>query len=177
MKQATALETLLHLRPTWQHNGQRLVFTNGVFDLLHVGHVAYLEEARTLGDILVVALNSDESTRAIKGPTRPLMPEPARAHVVAALRCVDYVTIFAQHTAEALLDALRPEVYVKGSDYARRDAPGQPDRQRVDESRLPEARVVRRYGGQVVLLPYLPGFSTSELLARICSMHESRDKV
>jgi rfaE bifunctional protein nucleotidyltransferase chain/domain len=177
MMAAIDLETLLHLRATWQREGQRLVLTNGVFDLLHVGHVAYLQEARTLGDILVVALNSDESTRAIKGPPRPLMPEQARAQVIAALRCVDCVTIFAQRTAEALLDALRPEIYVKGGDYARHDVPGQVAMENVDENRLPEARVVRGYGGQVVLLPYQPGYSTSELLARIGSMHESRDKL
>lgn len=177
LDEAVPLERLLQRRAIWQRQGQRLVFTNGVFDLLHVGHVAYLEEARTLGDILLVALNSDASTRAIKGPARPLMPEKARARVVAALRCVDCVTIFEQPTAEALLDALQPEVYVKGGDYARPDQTGPPDRQRVDESRLPEARVVRGYGGQVVLLPYQPGYSTSDLLARLGSMLESRDNL
>jgi rfaE bifunctional protein nucleotidyltransferase chain/domain len=151
------------LRARWQRAGQRVVFTNGVFDLLHVGHVAYLEEARALGDVLVVGLNSDTSTRAIKGPQRPLAPEEARAYVLAALRCVDWVTIFSEPTAEALVAALQPAVYVKGGDYA--SAPG--DIASVDEARLPEARVVRQYGGQVALLPYRAGYSTSALLAKI----------
>jgi rfaE bifunctional protein nucleotidyltransferase chain/domain len=135
-----------------------------VFDLLHVGHVAYLEQARALGDVLVVAINSDSSTRALKGPQRPLMPEYDRAHMLAALRCVDYVTLFAEHTAEAVVAALQPDYYVKGGDYAR--APGAPDAA-IDEGRLPEARVARASGGQVVLLPYRAGYSTSALIERI----------
>jgi rfaE bifunctional protein nucleotidyltransferase chain/domain len=135
-----------------------------VFDLLHVGHVAYLEQARALGDVLVVAINSDSSTRALKGPQRPLMPEDDRARMLAALRCVDYVTLFAEHTAEVVVAALQPDYYVKGGDYAR--APGVPDAA-VDEDRLPEARVARARGGQVVLLPYRAGYSTSALIERI----------
>jgi D-glycero-beta-D-manno-heptose 1-phosphate adenylyltransferase len=162
-----SLAELQTLRPGWQRNGRRLVLTNGVFDLLHSGHVSYLEQARSLGDVLVVGLNSDASTRHIKGPLRPLVPEGERAAMVAALRCVDYVTVFEQPTAEALVEALRPEVYVKGGDYA-----SAPDRATStsplpDEARLPEARVVRAYGGQVVVLPYRAGNSTTALIRRI----------
>jgi rfaE bifunctional protein nucleotidyltransferase chain/domain len=133
--------------------GDRLVLTNGCFDLLHVGHVRYLQAARALGDFLVVGLNSDASTRALKGPERPLVPEAERAEVLAALTCVDAVVIFDEPTAERLVEVLRPEVYVKGDDYT--------------EASLPEARLVHVYGGQVRLLPAIPGISTTALVARI----------
>lgn len=157
----TDLSELIALRDSWRASGQRLVLTNGVFDLLHVGHVGYLAQARALGDLLVVALNSDSSVRAIKGPLRPLNPEGDRAALLAALRCVDYVTIFSEPTAEAVVGALQPEVYVKGGDYAQGEG-GPPDL-----ARLPEARVVRGYGGEVRLLPYAAGRSTSELIRLI----------
>lgn len=171
-----ALNELLTLREAWRHAGQQCIFTNGVFDLLHVGHVHYLEQARSLGHVLVVGLNSDTSTRAIKGPTRPLLPEQERAYLLAALRCVDYVTIFAQQTAEALIAALQPDIYVKGGDYA---APAHPAATEmadlaVDDVRLPEARIVRGYGGQVRLLPYRAGCSTTALIERIVKTHNER---
>jgi rfaE bifunctional protein nucleotidyltransferase chain/domain len=154
-----SLDELLRLRATWRQHGTRVVLTNGVFDLLHAGHVAYLEQARALGSLLIVGVNSDESTRTIKGPLRPLVPAAERAQLLAALRCVDYVTIFEQPTAEALVLALQPEVYVKGGDYG-----VDRSRQTIDEKRLPEAKIVRRYGGDVVLLPFAEGRSTSALI-------------
>lgn len=141
--------------------GERAVFTNGCFDLLHLGHVRYLQEARALGDFLVLGLNSDESTHRLKGPGRPLVPEMERAEMLAALTCVDYVTIFGEVTASALLDLLQPAIYVKGADYAGAQD-GTPD-----TTRLPEAKVVQAYGGLVRLLPYLPQHSTTELIAKI----------
>jgi rfaE bifunctional protein nucleotidyltransferase chain/domain len=141
--------------------GKRLVVTNGVFDLLHLGHVQYLAVARDLGDALLVGLNSDACTRALKGPGRPLEGERDRAAVLLALRAVDAVTIFDEPTAGPLLDALRPPIYVKGGDYALSDAgSGQ-------GTRLPEEPTVRAYGGIIHLIPYLDGYSTSALLARI----------
>lgn len=163
-----SLDALVPLRHQWRHNHQRLVLTNGIFDLLHSGHVRYLEQARQLGDVLVVGVNSDASTRALKGPHRPLVPEHERTYLLAALRWVDYVTLFSERTAEGLAETLQPDIYVKGGDYAQ-----QPDEQHdaaslvVDDTRLPEARVVRAYNGQVVLLPYAAGLSTTELIARI----------
>lgn len=146
-----------------QQGGERGVFTNGCFDLLHLGHVRYLQEARALGDFLIVGLNSDESVRLLKGPGRPLMPENERAEILAALACIDYVTIFAESTASPLLEYVRPAIYVKGGDYALAgDDPEVPD-----SSRLPEAKVVQAYGGIVRLIPYLPHHSTSELIATI----------
>ncbi len=157
-----ALAAILRER---QAAGAVVVFTNGCFDLLHVGHVFYLQAARALGDLLVVGLNSDTSTRHLKGPQRPLVPEQERAEVLAALACVDYVTIFEEETAVALVKTLRPDVYVKGGDYA---APGRNgETPPIDPSRLPEAAPVLAYGGRVQLIPYLPGHSTTELIERI----------
>ena len=101
-----------------QQIGERAVFTNGCFDLLHLGHIRYLQEARSLGDFLILGLNSDESVRRLKGPTRPLVPEQERAEILAALSCIDYVTIFPEPTASELINLLQPAIYVKGADYA-----------------------------------------------------------
>ena len=132
---------------------RRLAFTNGVFDLLHAGHVDYLEKARALGDALFVGVNSDESARQLKGPGRPLVPAGERARLVAALRTVDAVIIFPEQTAENLIRALRPEVYAKGADYASKP--------------LLERAAVEACGGRVELVPLLEGFSTTELIERI----------
>src|SRR5260370_7721001 len=102
----------------WQARGDRGVFTNGCFDLLHLGHVRYLQEARALGDFLVLGLNSDKSTRLLKGPGRPLVPEYERAEILAALICIDYVSIFSEPTASPLVSVLHPAIYVKGADYS-----------------------------------------------------------
>lgn len=166
--------------------GARLVFTNGIFDLLHLGHVRYLKQARGLGDALVVGVNSDASTSWLKGSDRPIVGEADRAEVLAALACVDAVTIFGESTAAPLVAALRPAVYAKGGDYAgggarnelvqlgadtlrRIAAGGEPDASGLAGlfERLPEARIVAEYGGQVCLIPYLPGHSTTEMLTRI----------
>ncbi len=144
-----------------QATGERGVFTNGVFDLLHLGHVRYLQEARMLGDFLMLGLNSDACTRQLKGQGRPLVPAIERAQILAALTCIDYVTIFSEPTAEALVDLLRPTIYVKGGDYA--GAQGN----LPDTSRLPEAKVVQAYGGEIRLIPYLPDHSTTALIAAI----------
>jgi len=130
-----------------------LVFTNGVFDLLHVGHVAVLENARAEGGALVVAVNSDASVRRLgKGPDRPLVPEAERARLVAALQCVDAVVLFDDETPLALIRQLRPNVLVKGADYMRDAIVGGND--------------VEGWGGRVVRVPLVPGYSTTDLLAR-----------
>lgn len=139
--------------------GKTLVFTNGVFDLLHAGHVDYLEAARALGDFLVVGLNSDESVRRLgKGPERPLNTLEDRMRVVGALRCVDWVLGFEEDTPVRLIDELRPDIHVKGGDYRAKD--------------LPETPVVEAYGGRVVILPLLPGRSTTGLVTK---MRQSAD--
>jgi D-glycero-beta-D-manno-heptose 1-phosphate adenylyltransferase len=129
--------------------------TNGHFDLLHVGHVRYLQGARCLGDALVVGLNSDASTRARK-PGRPLVPQEDRAELLASLACVDAVVIFDDLNANVLAATLRPEVYVKGGDWGQ---PGGPQ--------PPEAEIVIGYGGRVAYLPYVPDHSTTRLIERI----------
>jgi D-glycero-beta-D-manno-heptose 1-phosphate adenylyltransferase len=144
-----------------QESGEQGVFTNGCFDLLHLGHVRYLEYARSIGDFLVIGLNSDESVRKLKGLGRPLVPEQERAEMLAALLCLDYVTIFEEPTAGALIDLLRPAIYVKGGDYAGAQD-GMPD-----TTRLPEAKHVQTYGGMIRLIPYLPHHSTTELIEKI----------
>lgn len=140
-------------------DGLRLVVTNGVFDLIHAGHIGYLAAARALGDALLVGLNSDASTRRLKGISRPLIAEEDRAAVLLALRAVDAVVIFEEPTASTLLVALRPPLYVKGGDYALEGG--------GEGTPLPEEPVVRGYGGEIRLIPYLPGRSTSALIARI----------
>lgn len=134
--------------------GRRVVFTNGVFDILHVGHVRYLQAARALGDALLVGVNADASVQRLKGPTRPVNPQDERAEVVAALACVDAVCVFEEDTPHALIEAVRPQIHAKGGDYASPEA-------------LPETPLVRALGGEVVLLPLVPGRSTTRLLERI----------
>ncbi len=136
----------------------RRVFTNGVFDILHIGHVRYLQAARALGDCLIVGLNSDASARALKGERRPIVPQAERAEVLAALACVDAVVIFEEVTAETTVAAIRPEVYVKGGDYAL-GTPGA----RVP----PEAAVVAAYGGWVEFIPFVDGRSTTIIVETI----------
>jgi rfaE bifunctional protein nucleotidyltransferase chain/domain len=129
------------------------VFTNGCFDVLHRGHVEYLAEAAALGDVLVVGLNSDDSVRRLKGPRRPVNPAEDRAAVLAALAAVDHVAVFDDDTPLRLIEALRPDVYVKGGDYT--------------VETLPEAPLMRRLGGEVRILRFLPGRSTSGIIERI----------
>ena len=133
--------------------GKRIVFTNGCFDILHVGHVRYLNQARELGDLLVVGLNTDESVRVLKGVSRPVNIAEDRAEVLTALRAVDYVVLFGERTAEDLISSLQPDIYVKGGDYALAD--------------LPEAKAVSSYGGKTLILPLVPDRSTTRVLERI----------
>ncbi len=133
--------------------GQRIAFTNGCFDLLHVGHVQYLHEARAQADLLVVGLNSDASVQALKGPGRPVNAVPARAQVLAALQAVDYITVFDEPTPLGLIEALRPDVLVKGADYRKDEVVG--------------AEFVESYGGRVYLAPLREGYSTTGLLDRL----------
>lgn len=134
--------------------GRRMAFTNGVFDILHAGHVMYLERARSEGDLLVVGLNSDASVRRLgKGANRPINTLEDRAMVIGALRCVDAVVAFDEDTPEAIIELLKPAVHVKGGDYRPED--------------LPEKRVVDSYGGKIVIVPLLEGRSTTNTLRKL----------
>lgn len=130
-----------------------IVFTNGCFDILHVGHVRYLQAARKLGDVLVLGLNSDTSVQALKGPTRPINSQADRAEVLAGLEAVDHIVIFDEITAERVVAAVKPDIYVKGGDYA------------IDD--LPEAIVARQYGGKIVLVPEVKGRSSTNVIKKL----------
>jgi D-beta-D-heptose 7-phosphate kinase/D-beta-D-heptose 1-phosphate adenosyltransferase len=140
-----------------KREGKRIVFTNGCFDLLHVGHVRLLEQARQLGDVLVVGINSDRSVRRLKGPSRPIVKERDRAQVLAGLASVDYVTVFDEATPHALIAALKPDVLVKGADWAMREVVGRD--------------VLKRSGGRVVRIPLVKGYSTTSLIERLVRAH------
>lgn len=149
----TSLHDLELLRETLRAEGKRIVFTNGVFDILHAGHVTYLDQARALGDVLVLGLNADESVRRLKGPDRPVNTDADRALVVAALRSVDHVVIFGDDTPLAIIETLLPDVLVKGGDYTRDTIVG--------------ADVVEASGGAVRMIPLLEGRSTSSIINRV----------
>jgi rfaE bifunctional protein nucleotidyltransferase chain/domain len=134
-------------------SGRRIIFTNGCFDILHPGHVRYLRQARDMGDLLVVGLNSDASVRLYKGPDRPVNPQDDRAEVLSALEMVDYVVIFDERTPRELILKLRPHVQVKGGDYT--------------IGQIPEASAVASYGGEVVIVPLVEGKSTTGAIERI----------
>jgi rfaE bifunctional protein nucleotidyltransferase chain/domain len=152
------LDAAMTWRQTQAEAGCTVVLTNGHFDLLHVGHVRYLQAARALGDALLVGLNSDASTRARK-PGRPIVPQDERAELLAALSCVDVVVIFDDVTANVLVAALCPDIYAKGGDWSRPDGP-----------RPPEAEIVAGYGGRVVYLPFIPERSTTALIEKITDL-------
>lgn len=139
-----------------RRQGKKIVFTNGCFDLLHVGHIRYLQQARRMGDLLVVAVNDDDSVRRLKGPSRPVQPERDRGEVLAGLECVDYVIFFGQDTPLALIECLKPDVLVKGADWPIEQIVG---RERVEGS-----------GGRVATISYVEGVSTSALIERICKI-------
>ena len=145
--------------PAWRAamraSGRKLIVTNGCFDILHLGHVTYLETARNFGDALLVGVNGDDATRQLKGPGRPVNRESDRAAVLAALASVDGVCIFAEKTATRFLSAAQPDIYVKGGDYT------------LDTLNQEERRAVEQAGGKIVIVPFVPGKSTTALLEKI----------
>jgi D-beta-D-heptose 7-phosphate kinase/D-beta-D-heptose 1-phosphate adenosyltransferase len=143
----------------WRDAGLKVVFTNGCFDLLHIGHVVLLDDARREGGRLVVGINSDNSVARLKGPTRPIIPEHARARVLAGLAAVDAVVVFDEPTPLELMIALRPDVIVKGGDYNASTIIGAPE--------------VRSWGGRVKIVPFVEGFSTTQLIARAALTEKS----
>jgi D-beta-D-heptose 7-phosphate kinase/D-beta-D-heptose 1-phosphate adenosyltransferase len=141
-----------------KRRGTRVVFTNGCFDLLHPGHTRYLAEARKLGDVLVVAVNSDRGVRALKGAGRPILPESERAEILAALESVDYVTIFDDLTPQAVIARMLPHVLVKGADWGPTEVVGRAE--------------VEAAGGRVISLPVVPGYSTTSLIQAVLKLAE-----
>jgi D-beta-D-heptose 7-phosphate kinase/D-beta-D-heptose 1-phosphate adenosyltransferase len=159
MGRIVELDELLAMRREWRHYGSKVVFTNGCFDLIHRGHVEYLQKARELADVLVVGLNTDDSVRRLKGPSRPILPQEDRAAILAAFECVDYVVLFAEDTPLDLIRTLEPEVLAKGEDYQEQEIVGHD--------------LVKTAGGTVVRIPLTPGWSTSQLIARILAAHQN----
>ena len=151
------LEQLQALTAQLRATGKKLVVTNGCFDLLHAGHVRYLQAARALGDVLLVGINGDDSTRKLKGGGRPVNNENDRAEVLAALACVDVVTIFPELRAMRFLELAQPAIYAKGGDYT------------VDTLNEDEKRVLDRAGAEVRIIPFEEGYSTSALLKKVCA--------
>jgi rfaE bifunctional protein nucleotidyltransferase chain/domain len=155
-QKSSKILSLAQFLPVWSRlsrSGAQLVFTNGCFDLLHPGHIDYLEKARALGDRLLVAINSDESVRAMKGASRPILPQEERAEILAAFACVDYVIIFSEPTPREVIQAVLPDVLVKGGDWALDEIVGRSE--------------VEAAGGRVVTIDFLPGFSTSTIIETI----------
>jgi D-beta-D-heptose 7-phosphate kinase/D-beta-D-heptose 1-phosphate adenosyltransferase len=143
-------------------SGKKIVFTNGCFDLLHVGHTRYLRNARELGDVLIVGLNSDSSVRKIKGEGRPIVPEGERAEVLASLACVDYVVVFEEDRPDSLLKSIRPHIHVKGGDYSIQD--------------IPERKSVESHGGKVVILKKVEGHSTRSIIQKILKAYGNKKR-
>jgi D-beta-D-heptose 7-phosphate kinase/D-beta-D-heptose 1-phosphate adenosyltransferase len=153
-------EDLRRIVEDLKSKGKRIVFTNGCFDLLHIGHVRYLEQARSLGDILVVGVNGDRSVRELKGPHRPILPVEERAEILSGLSCVSYITVFDEATPLELISSLQPHVIVKGGDWTKEGTVGR--------------EVVERSGGEVVILPFVEGSSTSNLIETILRKYGKR---
>ncbi len=150
-------ETLKKEIDRLRKEGKKIVFTNGCFDILHVGHTRYLEGAKKQGDVLVLGLNSDESVKALKGENRPLIPENERADVVAALESVDYVTIFPELTPLELIEYLKPDVIVKGGDWREEEVVGR--------------EAVEKWGGRVIIIPEIKGSSTTNIIEKIMKVY------
>ena len=161
-KKIVGLGTLKGKIARLRRQGKTIAFTNGCFDILHLGHVQYLEKAKGRDRVLIIGLNSDRSVRRIKGPQRPIVPQKARAAVLAALACVDYVTIFSEETPQKLIAALKPDVLIKGADWKGKWIAG--------------SDVVRKYGGKVEYVRYVPRYSSTNIIEAIFLRRKKKSK-
>ena len=152
------IEELKNIIKEYKEKNKKVVFTNGCFDLLHIGHIRYLYKAKEFGSILIVALNSDKSVKNLKGDNRPIINEKERAELLSALEMIDYITIFDDFTCKNILKSLKPDIYVKGGDYTRQT--------------LPEWPVVAEYGGEVKLVEEIKGQSTTSLINKIAKINQ-----
>ena len=159
-KKIKARKELLRIIKNLKAKGKQIVFTNGCFDVLHLGHVRYLEEAKALGDVLVVGVNSDSSVRKLKGPKRPILPEQERTEILSGLGCVDYITIFNEADPLKLITSLKPNLLVKGGDWTREQIVGR--------------EVVERSGGESVIIPFVKGASTSNVIDTILKRFQKK---
>jgi D-beta-D-heptose 7-phosphate kinase/D-beta-D-heptose 1-phosphate adenosyltransferase len=154
------LETMASIADDLRRQGKTIVFTNGCFDILHLGHIRYLRQAKSLGDVLVIGVNTDSSVKSFKGDLRPIVPEDERAELLAALEMVDYVVKFSERTPENIILALKPHIQVKGGDYT-------PDQ-------LPEAKAVYSYGGKVEIVPFIKGKATTGIIEKILQVYGNK---
>jgi D-glycero-beta-D-manno-heptose 1-phosphate adenylyltransferase len=159
-KKIQAISRLKKIAGTLKRQGKKIVFTNGCFDILHVGHVRYLTKARKMGDLLIVGLNTDRSVRMIKGDKRPIVPEKERAEVLAALEIVDFVVLFDEPDPLRLIAALKPDILVKGADWSKGEIVGR--------------EVVEKAGGKVARIPLVPGSSSTNVIEKILSVYAPR---
>lgn len=157
------IEELKEIVGDLKGKGKRVAFTNGCFDLLHIGHIRYLSEAKRSADVLIVAINSDSSVRKIKGESRPITPQEERAEILSALSCVDYVTIFEETDPLRSISLIKPDLLVKGGDYRKEEVIGR--------------EVVEKDGGKVLIIPMIEGASTTGLVGRIIQRSEVRDQM
>lgn len=155
MSQIVQLKELLSILERLKTEKKQIVTTNGCFDILHVGHVRYLKQAKELGDVLIICLNTDKSVKKLKGDSRPVNNELDRAEVLAGLRSVDYVILFDEDTPSELLAQIKPDIHVKGGDY--------------DANTLPEAKIIQQFGGKIMFLPFVAGKSTTGIINKINS--------
>lgn len=153
MSKLKRINKLTEITERLKKESKKVVFTNGCFDILHLGHIRYLKEAKKIGDVLIVGLNSDKSVRSLKGPHRPLIKEKDRAEILSALEIVDYVVIFDELTPKNLIDRILPDVLVKGGDWEREEVVGRD--------------TVEAQGGEVIIIPEVKGYSTSTLISKI----------
>lgn len=156
-KKIKTIKELIVIVEALKNKNKKIVTTNGVFDILHLGHIRYLQEAKILGDVLIVAVNSDSSVKMIKGTKRPLNNENGRAEALAALECIDYIIIFSENNPIKILEKIKPDVHVKGGDY------------KIDK--VIEKDVVERNNGKIVLIPEVKGYSTTSLIGRILEIY------
>ena len=157
------LPTLRHISEQAKSEKKKVVWTNGCYDILHAGHVRYLQSAKSCGDILVVGVNSDRSIRAVKGEQRPIVNEKQRAIVLAALTCVDYIIIFDADSPVGIIQEIQPDVYAKGGDYT------------IETINQQERRLVESYGGDIALIPGVEGLSTTEIIGRIVKSYSNEE--
>tara|TARA_B100001971_G_scaffold209587_1_gene233450 strand:- start:34 stop:534 length:501 start_codon:yes stop_codon:yes gene_type:complete len=160
MEKIESLDNLKNIVQELKKKNKSIVTTNGIFDILHIGHIRYLKQAKKLGDVLIIALNSDSSTKKIKGPKRPLNNEKDRAEALAALECVDYIAIFNEENPIKTLEKIKPNIHVKGGDY------------KMDQ--IIEKSIVEKNKGKVVLIPEVKGYSTTDLINRIVESHKDK---
>ncbi|MBI2412725.1 MAG: D-glycero-beta-D-manno-heptose 1-phosphate adenylyltransferase [Deltaproteobacteria bacterium] len=159
MKKLVSLKTFVSRElPRLRKKRKKVVFTNGCFDIIHAGHVRYLTKARSLGDVLVLGLNSDSSVRSIKGPTRPIVPEGERAEVLSALSCIDYIILFGDPTPLKLIETIKPDVLAKGADWAAKDIVG--------------GDIVKSSGGHIARVTLVKGKSTTNIIKRVLEIHK-----